>query len=520
MREAAATLQREQDDIVRSPDRGIVVVDGGPGTGKTIVALHRAAYVLYAFRSIADRGVLVFGPNRRFLTYISEVLPSLGENDVVLATLPDLAGVEATKAEPDRLARIKGRADAADELARWVRAHEPHGVPLEVQTAQGTVILDSDIIDAARRIALQGGIGHNRARELFTEHVVAELVNELEQQTAKELSDFEAEIKESLGIDLDRMFAGDHGGAGSGEMDVAADGLEIDWDRIREELLGDPGIDRAISRVWPRLRAEDAVRGFLSDRAALTRAFPGVSAADIESIAGLDQTEWTSSDLALLDEARALLDGLPETIYGHIVIDEAQQLSEMQWRMIMRRCPQRSMTIVGDLAQAGPTTTIRTWNDALEPFVAERFAHHTLTVNYRSTSEILQATEPLLARIAPQQRLSHSIRHGEQPTVIVVTDDEIASMLGQLIPTVQEAYPGELIGVVTTAQRSAMLHAEIDETDAAVIAAPDARGLEFDTVIIIDPNGIHAANDAGLRDLYVAQTRATKRLFTLEVATV
>jgi DNA helicase IV len=518
MREAAATLQTEQDEIVRSPHRGIMVVDGGPGTGKTIVALHRAAYVLYAFPQIVDRGVLVFGPNRRFLTYISDVLPSLGENDVQLATLPDLIGVEATKTEPDQLARIKGRTQFADGLAHWVKARQPHGVPLELQTAHGTVVLDANRVDAARRSALQGGVGHNSARELFTEHVVAELVNELEQQTAKELSDFEAEIKEFLGIDLDRMFAGAPQRVSSDDADVSTDGLDIDWDQIRNELLDDPGIDRIVARVWPRLRAEDAVRGLLTDRAALAHALPDVAEEDLTRMADLDQTRWSSADLALLDEARALVDGLPETIYGHIVVDEAQQLSEMQWRMLMRRCPQRSMTIVGDLAQAGPTTAIRTWSDALEPFVDERFAHHTLTVNYRTTAEILQATEPLLARIAPEQRLSSSIRHGEQPTVITVAEEDIASVLNELITRTQEAHPGELIGVVATAQRSATLDAEIREADATIIAAPDARGLEFDTVIIIDPDGMRSANEAGLRDLYVAQTRATKRLLSLEVA--
>lgn len=190
---------------------------------------------------------------------------------------------------------------------------------------------------------------------------------------------------------------------GSEDDDVSDDGLGIDWDRIAAELLGDPEIDRTITRVWPRLRAEDAVRSFLTDRAALAQALPDVSETDLRCIASLDQTGWSSADLALLDEARALVDDLPETLYGHIVVDEAQQLSEMQWRMLMRRCPERSMTIVGDLAQAGPNTTIRTWGDALGPFVDERFAQHTLTINYRTTAEILQATEALLPRIAPDQ---------------------------------------------------------------------------------------------------------------------
>jgi DNA helicase IV len=190
----------------------------------------------------------------------------------------------------------------------------------------------------------------------------------------------------------------------------------------------------------------------------------------------------------------------------------------MEWRMLMRRCPQRSMTIVGDLAQAGPTTTIRTWSDALEPFVGHEFAHHTLTVNYRTTAEILQATEPLLAQIAPRQVLSRSIRRGEEPTVTTVAEEDIAAVLGGLVEGARESQPGELIGVVTSARRSTTLPASVNDNGAIIIAAADARGLEFDTVIIVDPDGIRSASDAGLRDLYVAQTRATKRLATLRVA--
>ncbi len=498
MREAASTLQKEQDDIVRSPHRGVMVVDGGPGTGKTIVALHRAAYVLYAFPAIADRGVLVYGPNRRFLRYISDVLPSLGENDVQLATLSDVVGIEPTTTEPDDVARLKGRAEFADRLAQWVQVRQPLGMPLTLRTAHGTVLLGSDVVDAARRSAQQGGIGHNPARERFLEHIVEELVNELEQQMAREDSEFESELKDVVGIDLERMFAGEHVQTGTSHGSASAGDLDIGWDRVRDELLDDPGVDRTIERVWPRLRAEDAVRGVV----------------DIDA----EATGWSSADLALLDEARALIDGPPETTYGHIVVDEAQQLTEMQWRMLLRRCPQRSMTVVGDLAQAGPATTIRRWEEALDPFVGDRFAHHTLTVNYRTTEQILAATEPLLALIAPDQRLSRSLRQGELPATVIASEDDIDQVLDDVIAQTRDEHPGELIGVVASGERTGGLAERIDETAATVIAAPDARGLEFDTVVIIDPDGIRSAGDAGLRDLYVAQTRPTKRLVILQVA--
>ncbi|MFC8730855.1 HelD family protein [Luteimicrobium sp. NPDC057192] len=509
MNEAAATLQAEQDAIVRSPHRGVMVVDGGPGTGKTIVALHRAAYVLYAFPSIADRGVLVFGPNQRFLTYIADVLPSLGENDVRLATMPDVVGVEATRDEPDRVARLKGRAACADGLARWVQRHEPDGVPLELTATGETVVLDAALVDVARRRALEGGVGHNRARARFVEHVVDDLVNELERRTAQEVTDFEDEL-EALGIDLDRIAGKDS------RHDAPADGLGIDWDAIRDQLLDDPAVDRAIDQVWPRLRAADVVRGFLGDPAALAAALPGTPD-DVALLAASAGEGWSSADLALLDEARALVDGLPEAVYGHVVVDEAQLLSEMQWRALVRRCPGRSMTIVGDLAQAGPTTTVRSW-DELSAFVGDGFAHHRLTINYRTTAEILESTEPLLAEIAPDQRLSRSLRHGERPRVLTVPADDVGARLSELVAELAVERPGELVGVVVAAGRARAVETALEGTGTTVVPAPDARGLEFDTVVIVDPAGIRAAGDAGLRDLYVAQTRATKHLVSLELA--
>jgi DNA helicase IV len=239
MRQAAATLQAEQDEIVRSPHQGVTVVDGGPGTGKTVVALHRAAYVLYAFPALADRGLLVYGPNRRFLTYISDVLPSLGENDVRLATLPDIVGTEATRTEPDHIARIKGRAVLADAIARRVRRRKPHGRSLSVRIDDETVTLDAAVVDMARKKTTGTDLGHNREQEIFTGHIVEELVDELERRSAREQADYEAELAETLGIDLDRIAGVDDGQQDDGD-------LGIDWDLVRDELLEDPAVTRAV----------------------------------------------------------------------------------------------------------------------------------------------------------------------------------------------------------------------------------------------------------------------------------
>ncbi|MGV9481807.1 HelD family protein [Gordonia aichiensis] len=525
MHDAAATLQTEQDEIVRSQHRGIIVVDGGPGTGKTIVALHRAAYVLYAFPAIADRGVLIFGPNARFLSYISDVLPSLGENDVAMATAADLIAVQPGRLESDGVARAKGRGSCAAELARFVQARQPRGRSLRVHTEHGTVVVEPDRVDDARRRALQGGAGHNPARESFIEYLVDDVVTELERQTVQEISDFEAEIKEAFGIDLDRMFASDSpDAADSSGFD------EIDWDRIRDELLDDAGIRACVDRVWPLLHPDTVLQSILRDGAVLRHLLPELSDDAIHAVTSAAESGWTVADLALLDELHMLLDGPPETVYGHIVVDEAQQLSEMQWRMLMRRCPNRSMTIVGDLAQAGPSTTITTWADALHPFVSDRFAHYTLTINYRTTAEILDATAPLLRRIAPGQRLSRSLRHGDQPIIVTASDHTVDATIGTLIAELRRDHPGELIGIIASSRRAAGLGADGREThprdtnaqqpsrlgsDVMVVPAAEARGLEFDTVLVVAPDEIESASAAGLRDLYVAQTRATKRLFTV-----
>jgi DNA helicase IV len=515
MREAVATLQAEQDAIVRSPHRGVVVVDGGPGTGKTIVGLHRAAYVLYAFPALAGRGVLVFGPNGRFLDYISEVLPSLGENDVRMATLADLTGVEPTAIESDSAARVKGQAQLAGALARWVRDHQPHGVPLDIRVGLETLVLDAESVDAAHRLATQDGLAHNPGRETFKEYVVSDLVNLLEKRTTEALNEMDDEVAALLGVDLDQAVAKDLRTLGLDDTIPATGDPEVDWEAIRDELLEDPGVDLAIEAVWPRLSAEDALRQFLADRTALAAFLPALSEDEIALLIRPNGSGHTTADLALLDEARELIDGPPEQVYGHIVVDEAQELSEMQWRMLMRRCPARSMTIVGDFAQAGSATTIRSWTEAVGPFVGERFTRHTLTVNYRTTAEILHAVASLLVRIAPEQQPSHSIRHGERPRTVAVTGAAMDAAIRELVTQASEAHPDELIGVIGPAGRIAQVTTALDGTGAVVIAAPEARGLEFDSVFVIDPAAIETARPGGARDLYVALTRATKRVWTL-----
>ncbi|MEV1132402.1 helicase [Agromyces sp. NPDC049794] len=517
MREAISTLQAEQDAIVRSANRGITVVQGGPGTGKTIIALHRAAYVLYAFPHMAERGVLVYGPNRRFLDYIGDVLPSLGENDVELSTTTDLVAVEPSKTDEPTLAERKGRVDMADALATFVRAHQPGKKPLTVRIGHDTLSLEAAVIDSARLSALRDAHAHNPARKYFKEYVIDELVDRLEQRAAESLQEIDAEVASVLGIDLDRAVAADLQKLGFADAPVSDGQPEFDRESVRASLMEDSDLDLVVDRVWRPLDPQAMLRRFLVEQVDTGEAWLGFTAHDIQKREQDEQYQpgLSRADLALLDELRSLVVGPPERTFGHIVVDEAQELSEMEWRMLMRRCPSRSMTIVGDLAQAGEPTTVQSWGAALQPFVGDRFELHTLTVNYRTTTEILEESAPLLAEIAPEQRLSQSVRHGEIPRALASKRGEMVSVVHGLVDHELESHPGELIGVICPAVSVTALKAVLNEK-ATVVAAPDVRGLEFDTTVLVDPAAIRASRAAGARDLYVAMTRATRRLIIVE----
>ncbi|MFD9595214.1 HelD family protein [Kitasatospora sp. NPDC059973] len=511
---AVATLQVEQDAIVRSPHRGVTVVQGGPGTGKTVVALHRAAYVLYAFPRAAERGVLVLGPNARFLDYISQVLPSLGENDVVLATCEELAGVAPGAADPFEVARLKGSSVLADALAAVVRSRQAPGGDFEVRVGREWIRLPEAEVVRARESARSNALAHNPARRLFKELLVDALVDELARSGAEVLEEIDAQVAELTGLDLDRAAAADLRRLGLD--DAPATGAdEFDADAVRADLLDDASLDRAVEDLWPRLTPGQVVHTLLAegdDPAGHLQRFTDAQRALLRRT---PEAPWTDGDVPLLDEAAGLVDGPPEQTFGHVVVDEAQELTAMQWRMIVRRCPGRSMTLVGDFAQAGPATVARDWKEALGPDLGRRYDLRTLTVSYRTTQEILAVTEDLLARIAPDRTPIRSIRHGEVPRTLAA---DRASLVAALLRELREqgaAHPGELIGVICADDRTAQLAAAGVERHARLVPASQARGLEFDTAVVFDPDGITAARPGGERDLYVALTRATKRLCTL-----
>ncbi|MCI4085441.1 AAA family ATPase [Streptomyces sp. MMS21 TC-5] len=513
MHAAVATLQAEQDEIVRSTHRGVTVVQGGPGTGKTVVALHRAAYVLYAFPRAAEEGVLVVGPNARFLDYISQVLPSLGENDVVLATCRELAGVSTDTADPFETARLKGGPDLADALAGLLRVHQAPSGDFTVRVGREPVHLPAGEVAAARHAAVAAAPGHNPARQVFKELLVDAVADAMQRDMGDLLEQIDADAERMSGIDLDRFT-----GAARRREEGAAESApvhELDLDAIRADLLEDGGVDRAVEALWPRLVPGDLVKALLTDACALAEHLPRLTAQDRSLLLRGPDAPWTDADVPLLDEAASLVDGPPERSYGHVVVDEAQELTAMQWRMIVRRCPARAMTLVGDFAQAGPVATARDWKEALGPHVGPRFELHHLTVSYRTTQEILDSVRDLLTRIAPDQRPTRSLRRGESPRTLTTPADGSVAAVVQELRAQSTAHPGELLGVICADARVGELKARGIARHARIVPASEARGLEFDGVVVMDPEEIITARPGGERDLYVALTRATKRLCTI-----
>ncbi|MFE4829703.1 HelD family protein [Streptomyces sp. NPDC056672] len=566
MSDIVQTIQAEQDRIIRAPHRGVLVVEGGPGTGKTAVALHRAAYLLYAHRErLARRAVLIVGPNPAFLGYIGEVLPSLGETGVLLSTIGELfPGVRATGTDTPAAAEIKGRAALAEALAGVVRDRQtvPHRATEIAHEGYGTLLLDRAMAEDARWHARETGLPHNLARPHFAFHVIDALT---------------AQLAERIGADpLD-------GGNLLGADDIAQLGKEIATSRE---------VHAAIEELWPLLTPQRLIADFL---AAPTR-LPDGDAEQIRRPGGRADGPWTPADVPLLDEAAELLgeddsaaraaaeaerqdriayaqgvldlsegsktyefeDQESEVLaahdiidaerfadrqeeadtrstaeraaadrtwaFGHIVVDEAQELSAMAWRLLMRRCPTRSMTLVGDPAQTGDAAGCDSWRQILAPYVGDRWRLAKLGVNYRTPVEIMEVAAEVRRTADPLFEPPKSVRStGRAPLVRTVEPAALVRTAAALTVAPELAHPDEgRLAVLAPATLLPALAAELpgaswgtapDLTRPVVLlSARQAKGLEFDTVIVVDPDGILKASPRGANDLYVALTRATQRL--------
>jgi hypothetical protein len=526
MRDVLGTIAADQDAIIRAGSRGALVVDGGPGTGKTVVALHRTAYLLYADPRLGHRrgGVLFVGPHQPYLAYVSDVLPSLGEEGVQICTVRDLVAEGAAAAietDPD-VARLKSSADLVKAIEPAVRFYEnPPANGMTVETNWSDIWLSAG--DWAEAFAApEPGTPHNEARDQVWEQLLAILVDK-------------------------------------NDGDVPAE-------EFRKSLLQNRELRTALNRAWPLIEPADLVGDLWSVPAYLRLCAPWLSPDEVQRLQRGDAQAWTVPDLPLLDAARhrlgdpqasgrkrrhdaavaterermaqvvgdlievaddeygvglvtmlrgedfadALVDraALPSTDpdllagpFAHIVVDEAQELTDAEWQMLLLRCPSRSFTIAGDRAQARHGFT-ESWQERLQRVGFGQIRLASLSINYRTPAEVMAEAEPLIRAVLPDVNVPTSIRSGGAPVA-----HGSLSELGPILGTWLAAHADGIACVIgdPTFQATSRVRSLTPEL---------AKGLEFDLVVLIDPAALGAGIE-GAVDRYVAMTRATQQLVIL-----
>ncbi|MFD7659159.1 RNA polymerase recycling motor ATPase HelR, partial [Actinosynnema sp. NPDC059797] len=532
MRDIVATIQAEQDEIIRLDHPGVLVIEGGPGTGKTVVALHRVAYLLYTQRERMERhGVLVVGPNPAFLNHIGRVLPSLGESDVVFTTPGGLVpGLRVTAEDEPVAARLKGSLKVLDVLAAAVadRQRLPED-PLPIELRDVALRIDAATAEWAREEARASGLPHNEARAVFAEIVTYVLTERAIARIGRGwLTRDDRDAWEQLRSDLVKELAED-------EAFTAA--LDLLWPVLTPEALlsslyssperlraagADQALWRADGEAWtvsdvPLL--DELVDLLGSDGSAdreaerERRAETAYAARVLDNLVGRqdsmdDEDHLFATDLLFAEDladrflehdTRELVERASadrDWTYRHVVVDEAQELSEMDWRVLMRRCPGRSFTVVGDLAQRRSPAGARSWGAMLEPYVPGRWVYRSLTVNYRTPAEIMAVAAGVLAGFAPGVRPPESVRAcGVRPWSRRVTGDELAAAVEEFA---RDEAGREGTSVV------------IGPPDVpGAVPASETKGLEYDAVLVVDPGRILADGPRGAAELYVALTRAT-----------
>ncbi|HTT87162.1 MAG TPA: AAA family ATPase, partial [Acidimicrobiales bacterium] len=561
MRDIVSTIQREQDEIIRAPLPGVLVVQGGPGTGKTAVALHRAAYLLYTHRFPLERqGVLVIGPNPLFLRYIEHVLPSLGESGVTLSTIAGVVhGVQARAEEAPALARLKGEARMAKVVARAVRSRQRplrHEValPYGASILRLTTEMSAEAITTARRRP-----GTHNARRRFVERlVVRQLADEYQRATRVQRGAPVPSAGErpppAAGLDspaaLEPDGTGGPGPAGSNGIGLGPGGsppeeAPFDLAQFSRQIRLLPALSEALDRMWPRLSAEELLHDLFGSPPLLALA-AGRTLGPAEQAmlrrprsTALADIPWTVADLALIDEARVLLgrrrsgspgseaDEGPRT-YGQIVVDEAQDLSPMQLRMVARRSLSGAVTVVGDIGQATGPWAPSSWDEVTAHLPGERPPRVTeLTVGYRTPAEVVDVAAPVLAAAAPGLRPPRPVRHsGHPPSLRATTASSLADcvveaareLVAAVTPgTAAVLAPTSLVGELVLALDEAGFRAVDPRRDGlgsplSLLPVDLANGLEFDAVVVVEPSTIAQESPQGLRALYVALTRPTQRL--------
>jgi DNA helicase IV len=564
MGDIVATIQAEQDRVIRSDLAGVLVVEGGPGTGKTAVALHRAAYLLYTYRArLAGSGVLVVGPNAVFLRYIEQVLPSLGETGVLLATPGELfPGVTGRRHDPAATARVKSDLRMVQVIRRAVADRQR--VPredLRLTYDNLDLVLDRGTCHRARDAGRRSSRPHNPARETVERILLASLVDQVR-----------AGLTELRGSEPE------------------PDELDEAWAELRRSR----DFRFAMERIWPLLSAAELLNDLFGTPALVNSAGGSVlnpeerEALVRERSRDLAAVDWSVEDVPLLDEAaellgapvgrsarsarrragrrrtgerfaRAVLEGLrldmpvdpallaqryagEEAVlsvaerarldraweFGHVIVDEAQELSPMVWRVLFRRCPSRSMTVVGDLAQTGASWGPSAWGDVFDRHAPNRWRRVELTVNYRTPAEIMEVATAVLASAAPGVVPPRSMREeGVAPRAVQAAPGELEATVADTVRRELAAIGDGRVAVITPAadadRLARRLTAALPESTVsdrtspldglvAVLGVAETKGLEFDGVILIEPAAILAESERGMSDLYVALTRATRRL--------
>jgi hypothetical protein len=527
MRDIVATIQREQDEAIRSPGSGVTIVSGGPGTGKTAVALHRAAYLLYSDRSrYAGGGILVVGPSSVFVEYIASVLPSLGEDTATLHSLGTLfPGMSATRTDPPAVAAVKGSLRMRRVLERAARDAVPDG-PAELRLLyRGELLrLDRRELDAVRDRAMPRGARRNEVRRAGFDGVLAALWAQARR----------------LGI-----------------------GRLPEQRAFEDEIVERPEFREFLKAWWPRLHPRH-VLGWLARPERLRRYAGGIlSGPEIRLLAdayrSLDRAGLTIADIALLDELDALLGkpmkparpkrdpyqlagGVRELStfadrqraareaarqrpedyreYAHVVVDESQDVSPMQWRMIGRRGRLASWTVVGDPAQTAWIGDPDELSRARDQALGRRKRHHfTLTTNYRNSAEIFAVAAAEIRRLHPDLPLPTAVRStGVDPVELVVPAAELETAVVEAATALLAEVEGT-VGVITPVPRRDEVAGWLGGLAAPrlqVVTSLEAKGMEYDGVVLVAPGEIRADPGSGVRTLYVALSRATQRLTTVD----
>lgn len=529
MRDVLSTIQADQDAIIRSGSRGALIVDGGPGTGKTVVALHRTAFLLYSDPRLGHRrgGVLFVGPSRPYLDYVADILPGLGEEGVATCTLRDLVpeGAAAGVEIDTEVARLKSSADLVKAIELAVRFYEePPTAEMAVETPWSDILVDAD--DWAEAFdAPEPGTPHNEARDEVWDELVTILTDK-------------------------------HDG-------------EIPEEQLRRSLQQDRDLRAAFSRAWPLLDPANVVADLWSVPAYLRMCAPWLAPDQVEALQREDAHAWTVSDLPLLDAARQRIgdpeasrrrrrhdaavavererfdrvvddliasddsemlvmrmlrgDDLRNTLvdeaalrrsdpgelagpFAHIVVDEAQELTDAEWQMLLLRCPSRSFTIVGDRAQARHGFT-ESWQERLERVGLDRISLASLTINYRTPKEVMAEAEPVIRAVLPDANVPISIRSSGIPVV-----HGAASDLGSILDSWLDTHADGIACIIGT---DGVVTGAFPETSRVSSLTPElSKGLEFDLVVLIDPKRFGTGIE-GAVDHYVAMTRATRRLVVL-----